>query len=136
VTSATAARRRVRLLRRVRLDDDWRPRLVGRTRSWGVGAGEEVVTEPSALVEDAAPVPVRGHDAGAVRRLQVCVDAGRGQVEPAFSYDGATGRVTQSQVNLQTSATSALDVTDYRYNQAGYFRWGRSSAQSWRAPGA
>ncbi|MEU6463113.1 ricin-type beta-trefoil lectin domain protein [Streptomyces sp. NPDC046976] len=41
------------------------------------------------------------------------------QVEPTFSYDDTTGRVTQSQVNLQTSATSALDVTDYRYNQAG-----------------
>ncbi|WP_177239934.1 ricin-type beta-trefoil lectin domain protein [Streptomyces monashensis] len=41
------------------------------------------------------------------------------QVEPQFSYDGATGRVTQSKVNLQTSTTSALDITDYRYNQAG-----------------
>ncbi|MEV5879946.1 ricin-type beta-trefoil lectin domain protein [Streptomyces sp. NPDC052101] len=41
------------------------------------------------------------------------------QVEPTFSYDGATGRVTQSSVNLQTSSTSALDVTSYRYNQAG-----------------
>ncbi|MGW1916965.1 ricin-type beta-trefoil lectin domain protein [Streptomyces sp. NPDC002076] len=41
------------------------------------------------------------------------------QVEPTFSYDAATGRVTQSEVNLQTSATSALDVTSYRYNQAG-----------------
>ncbi|WP_143070926.1 ricin-type beta-trefoil lectin domain protein [Streptomyces malaysiense] len=41
------------------------------------------------------------------------------QVEPTFSYDAATGRVTQSTVNLQTSSTSALDVTSYRYNQAG-----------------
>ncbi|MER6121787.1 ricin-type beta-trefoil lectin domain protein [Streptomyces sp. NPDC001795] len=41
------------------------------------------------------------------------------QIEPTFSYDGATGRVTQSSMILQTGSTSALDVTNYRYNQAG-----------------
>ncbi|RAG82084.1 hypothetical protein DN069_29440 [Streptacidiphilus pinicola] len=41
------------------------------------------------------------------------------QLATTSAYDAATGRLTHSTVGWQAASTSAIDSTDYRYNQAG-----------------